>query len=128
MIQEGPTEGALVDITSEQPPRDLDPLVGLPQSAWHHIHFLVRDAGGGLTIHTNNARVRVKRSWTQIQVCVVQLSFSCVEHNGEGFNTFLLHQSWWWGSHNVPKDLDLTVKVCQIARLHPSLCLAGKLC
>ena len=75
----------------------------------------------------NNARVRVKWSWTQSQVCVVQLSFRCVDHNGEGVDIFLLHRGWWWGSHNVSEDLDSTVRLFQIARLHLSLGLAGKL-
>ena len=128
MVQEGPTKGAFVNFASEKPPKDLDPFVGLLQSAGHHIHLLVGDAAGGSSIHTNNARVGVEGSWTQSQVCVVQLSFSCVDHNGEGFDILLLHCSWWGRSHNVPEDLDSLVKVCQIAQLHLSLGLVGKLC
>ena len=44
MIQEGPTEGALVNFASVEPPEDLDPFVGLLQSARDQIDLLVRDA------------------------------------------------------------------------------------
>ena len=44
MIKECPTEGALVNVASVKPPKNLDPLVGLLQSAWDHIDLLVRDA------------------------------------------------------------------------------------
>ena len=128
MIQECPTQGAQVDFASEEPPKNLDPLVGFPQGAWDYICLLVREATGGSAVHTNDARVRVKCSWTQSQVCVVQLSFSCVENYGEGVDIFLLQCGWWGRSYDVPEDLHSAVKLRWISRLHLSLCLVGKLC
>ena len=125
MIQEGPTKGAHVNLASEEPPKNLDPLVGLPQSAWDYINLLVRNASGGSAIHTNNARVRVKWSWTQSQVCLIQFSLSCVENNGESFDIYLLNCGWWCRSYDFPEDLNSVTNVSQIARLHLSLCLAS---
>ena len=82
-VKDGPTNGATVDGTAEDAPKDLDLSVGGPQSARHHIGFAVSEAIGGTVVHSKEVAVGVKRGRTGHQI-TVGLGFRGMKQQSHG--------------------------------------------